>query len=406
MMSTTDQLRSRLERYPADRYPAQHATAQFHLGTVFLEAQQLPAALEAFDAAERLLAQVGMRLEYAKALMMQGVARRAIGETDLAEYKFASAAAVFATIGQPSELAAAHFNLGLVRVEVGDLAAASESFDTAYDGFRATGQRTWAAAAAREHGIARFTGGEPAAAIPLLEEAIELAGDADPNGAGAAANVLGLAQLAVDEPAAAMTSFRMALRWHPRSVRPAEHAMVKANLALAYEADGDQARARLTARHALIVDRAPDEVRTVAEGVLRRLPPEDDSDLFRVLDEEPVERWEIWVRDEVLRWSESGPVARNKEARRWRDQQVRRGPTGVEHATVLLSVLLEMPPPAYEAIIAALVEAAAAADPTESERFQSVMRSAMARYPLPQWQRLAASFTAAAELVGHDQQWR
>lgn len=406
MASTTDRLRSRLERYPADRYPAQHATAQFHLGTVLLEAQQLPEALDALGAAERLFAQIGMRLERAKAMMMQGIARRAVGDTDIAEREFASAAEIFAAVDQPSEVAAARFNLGLVRAEAGDLAAAWEAFATAYVGFRAAGHPLWAAAAAREHGIGRFNGGEPAAAIPLLEDAIELAGDADPNGAGAAANVLGLAQLSVGQPAAAVTSFRLALRWHPRSVRPAEHAMVKGNLALAYEATGDPARARITARHALIVEQAPDEVRTVAEGVLRRLPLEEGSDLFSVLDAEPVERWEIWVRDEVLRWSESDPPTRNREAARWLDQQVRRGAAGVEHAKVLLGVLLELPPAAYERIIAALVEAAAAADLVQSDRFQTVTRSAMARYPMPQWQRLVTSFTAAAEQAGHDQQWK
>jgi tetratricopeptide (TPR) repeat protein len=339
-------------------------------------------------------------------MMMHGIAQRAIGEADVAVREFAFAAEIFASVEQLSELASAHFNLGLVRAEAGDLATASESFATAYEGFRAAGQPVWAAAAAREHGTARFNGGEPAAAIPLLEDAIELASDADPSCAGAAANVLGLAQLAVDQPAAAAASFRLALRWHPRSVRPAEHAMVKANLALAYEATGDPARARITARHASSLERAPDEVRKVAEGVLRRLPPQEGSDLFSVLDAEPVERWESWVRDEALRWSESDPATREREAARWLGELVRRGAKGVEHAKVLLGVLLELPPPAYERIIAALVEATASADPVDSDRFQSVTRSAMAHYPMPQWQRLAASFTAAAEQAGHRQQWK
>jgi tetratricopeptide (TPR) repeat protein len=406
MDSAADRLRSRLDRYPADRYPVQHATAQFHLGSVLLEANQMPAALEALEAAERIFAELGMQLEHAKAMMMHGVARRGIGEADVAERQFASAAEIFVAAGQPLELAAAHFNLCLVRAGAGDLAGASGSFAKVCDGFRAAGLAVWAAVAAREHGTAWFNGGKPEVAIPLLEDAVALAGDADPAGAGAAANVLGLAQLAVNLPAAAVRSFRVALGWHPRSVRPAEHAMVKANLALAYQAAGAAAAARLTAGHALTLHQAPEEVRNVAAGVQRRLPPEAGSDLFAVLHQEPVERWEIWVRDEVLRWSESDLATRNEEAVRWLREQVRCGAKGVEYAQVLLGVILELPPAAFDRIVAALVEAAAAVDPVEADRFQSVTRSAMARYPVPQWQRLAASFTAAAEQAGHPQRWK
>lgn len=405
MESATEQLRSSLGRYPPDRYPAQHATAQFHLGTQLLQDGPLSDALEALEAAERLFDQVGMRLEHAKALMAHGAGLRTAGEPGVAAQKFAAAAEIFAALDQPPEVAAARFNLGLVSNENGDVDAAVSSFSAALDGFRDAGQPTWAAAAAREYGTTLLNSGNPPAAIGRLEEAIELAGDRDPAGAGAAANVLGLAQLATDEPAAAVESFRLALGWFPRSIRPAEHAMVKANLALTHEVTGAFARARLHARQALAVDEADAQVRTVAAGVLDRLPPEPGSDLFAVLDEESQDRWETWVRDEVLRWVEAEEATGHAEAARWVHEQAQRGAGGVEYAAALLGVLLELPPEPFERSVAALVAAAAHVDPEVAERFQKSTRSAMARYPMPQWQRMAASFTAAAETAGHHQSW-
>jgi tetratricopeptide (TPR) repeat protein len=406
MASEVDELESRLGRYPADRYPAQHATAQFHLGSALLHAGATARALEALTTAERLFADVGMRSEHAKSVMMHGAALRDAGRYGEAMRRFAVAAEVFRELEQTAEEAAAHHNRGLVLTATDDLAEAAKAFTTAQELFRAAGQPVWEAAAARERGTVLLHRGEPGAAVAVLEDAIEQSGEADPAGTGAAANVLGLARLAAGDPAAAVQAFQLALAWQPRSVRPAEHAMVKANLALAHEAGGAAAHARVTARHALGIPEAADPVRALAREVLDRLRSGTGADLFTVLDQEPAERWEIWVRDELLRWAAADPRSRTREAAAWVHEQVARGAEGVEHAQVLLGVLLELPPPAYDVVVRALVQATAAADPAEAERFQAVTGSAMARYPLPQWQRMAASFTTAAERAGADQQWR
>ncbi|MDQ3617085.1 MAG: hypothetical protein M3393_10815 [Actinomycetota bacterium] len=406
MTSEVEELLSKLDRYPADRYPAQHATAQFHLGSALLQAGATDGALDALGVAEKIFGGLGMRIEHAKSRMMIGAGCRAAGRLREAMEQFAAAAEIFTALEKPGEEAAAHYNTGLVLVESDDLAGAVDAFTAAQDIFRSAGHLTWAAAAARERGTALFNHGEAGAAVPLLEEALELASEADPAGAGAAANVLGLARLAISDAASAVEAFHIALAWHPRSVRPAEHAMVKANLALAYEAAGASAQARVTARQALSVPQAPSEVQVLAHEVLERLPGGSGADLFTVLDQAPAERREILVRDELLRWAEADPQSRIREAASWVHEQVARGAEGMDYAQTLFGALLELPPATYNLVIVALVQANGLGDEDEAERFQAVTRSAMARFPMPQWQRMAASFTAAAEQAGHRQQWK
>jgi tetratricopeptide (TPR) repeat protein len=406
METEIDVLLARTRRYPADRYPAQHATAQFHLGSALLQTADAPRALAALDTAEQLFAGIGMRSEHAKSLLMHGTGLRVTGRPREALRRFEAAADLFADLGQAAEEAAARHNIGLVLVETGDAAEALEAFGVAQQLFRAAGQRVWAGAAAREQGALLLGLGEPAAAVPLLEEAVELSGEADPAGAGATANVLGLAHLELGCPEAAVGSLQLSLAWHPRSVRPAEHAMAKANLALAHEAAGATAQARLTARHALSVPEAPEPVRAQSAQVLGRLEGGAGWDLGTVLDQEPRARWDIWVRDEMLRWTELDQQSRDEEAAAWLQGQDERGADGVELAQALLGVLLELPPSAYDLVISSIVRAVAATDPHHAERLQAVFRSAMARYPLPQWQRMAETFSAAAEREGQVQQWR
>lgn len=405
MGGDVDELVSRLARYPAERYPAQHATAHFHLGAARLRGGEVGPSLESLGTASTIFGRLGMRLEQAKAMMLQGAALRAAGRHGDAVAVFRRAGEELHDLGRTAEEAAALFDLGLVLRDTSELTGAARSLAAARELFVAAEQPVWAAAAAREHGAVLVVGGDPAAAVLLLEQAVEVLGGADDAGAGAAANVLGLARLALGQPEAAVEAFHGALGWHPRSVRPVDHAMAKANLALAHEAAGAPAKARLCARHAAGVREAPEQVRAVAAQVLARQGRSSVGDLFAVLDSEPVAHRGTWLRDELLLWTASDGTTRAAAAEGWVQEQVARGAEGIEHAEMLLGVLLELPPPEYEVVVGALVGAVHRSEEAVAERFRSVTRSAMARYPLPQWQRMAATFEAAARRHGGEDPW-
>jgi len=75
-------------------------------------------------------------------------------------------------------------------------------------------------------------------------------------------------------------------------------------------------------------------------------------------------------------------------------------------AEALLQVVLELPPRPYALMVAALVAAGAGRSEQDNDRLRTVLSSAMARFAMPQWQRLAASLNAAAAEAGLPGQWR
>ncbi len=397
-------LTDRLRRYPVDRYPVQHATTQFHLGTALLQAGDVAPALDALTVAASVFSAAGMALEHAKTLVMRGAGLRATGRRPDAEEDFTVAAGTFAELGQPVEEAAAHYNRGLVLAELADAPGASEAFALAEELFIGRGHRVQAGAALRERASLSLGAGEPAAAVPLIERAMELVA-ASPIESGAAANVLGLALLGTGDAAGAVAAFSDALACHPRSLRAAEHAMVKANLALAHEAAGATGRARLYARQALGTPGAPMAVRDQARELLARLPEPTGDELFVLLSQEPVERWTGLVRAEVLRWADAPADVLAAAAREWVRGQAGYDGDRAALAYTLLDVVLELPPSPYQRVIAALVEAASLPGADTGGRFRSTMRSAMVRFAPPQWQRLGATFTAAAQAAGQPQDW-
>src|ERR687898_3483784 len=192
----------------------------------------------------------------------------------------------------PLEEGAALHNLGLVTRD-------PDVFRAARDRFAAAGEKRHEAAAARELGALMLEHGEPTQAEPLLREAMALAERAgDLAGLGAAANGLGLALLALGRTDEAAACFRASAGAHGRGVRPAEHAMAKANLALACERAGEVRRARLAARQALAVASAPAPVRAQAESLLGRVPDEP-GDLAAVLAQEPADARLAVAREEL-----------------------------------------------------------------------------------------------------------
>lgn len=401
-----ERLLARLRRYPVARYPVQHATTLFHLASLQVHDGEVTPALSALHKARDLFAAAGMRLERAKSTNMLGVALREAGRLPEADEAFSTAAEEFAALAQPVEAAAAAYNLGLVRRDSGDLDAAYTAWSRARQSFHEAGHPAQAAAAAREHGASLLTSGQVAAALPLLEQAVALAERAgDLPGLGAAANALGVALLAAEDPAAAVTAFRSAAGAFPRSLRPADHAMAKANLALAHERADDPARARLAARQALAIPAVDGPVRTQARELLARLPDPARPDLLTVLDAEPIDRWSAVVREEVLRWSTAPPAQRREAVGDFVDGLLARPGETYDLAESLLSVLLELPPGPYADMVAAVVEASGSRAREETERVQAIMRSAMVRFAIPQWQRLAASFDAAATRAGQRAAW-
>lgn len=400
-------LDARLDRYPVARFPVQHATTQFHLGAARLAAGEPAAAAEALTVARRVFGQVGLRLEQAKATNMLGIALRETGRAAEAGRAFRAAAQEFGQLAQPTEQAAASYNLGLVLRDDGDLPGAQAAWSTARERFLAGGQVREAAACAREHGACLLTTGDPDGARPLLEEAAVLAERAgDLPGLGAAANALGLALLADDRPAEAADAFKRALGAFPRSVRPSEYAMAKANLALAHVQTGHRAPARLAARQALAVPAVPRPVRAQARQLLAGLPAEPGSDLLAVLDDEPPDRWPATIREEVLRLLDTSAAERQAAVAEFLDGVLARPGSAHRLAQSLLHVLLELPPPAYDAMVRAVVTAVGQRSTESADRLMEVTRSAMARFPVPQWSRLAAGFDSAAAECGAPVGWR
>ena len=382
------ELEQRLARYDAARYPVQHATTRFHLGVVLADAGRVEEAIESLASAAALFDPDALPVEHAKALNALGAALRLAGELEQAEAAFERAAELFERADLEQEHGAALFNLGLVRRER-DPAAAAECFR------RATALLAGApeAAAARELGATLLALGELDEATRTLERAVELAERGDAHGYGGALNALGLARLAAGEAKGAIESFRQAAGAHPRAVRPAEFAMAKANLALAYEQFGDAPRARLAARQALGVDDPPAPVAAQAATVAERIGGGTADDLLLVLAEEPQASWEGIVREELARSGEASPDSRRADAATWIDG------SSVEHAEAWLGGLLELPPERMESLIRSALEALGPRDAAVKERFRADVARASARFHVPQLLRLEETFRRlAAEL--------
>ncbi len=403
----TSELESRLSRYPAARYPVQHATTAFHLGTALLQRGQVPKSLAQLDAAYEIFDRLGMGLERAKTLTMRGVAQREAGRSDLAQRDFENAVDAFAGLEQPAEQGAASYNLGLVLQQLGHEESAQQAMAAARGLFILAGQPAQAGAASRERGAALLRSGRAEQALPLLEEAASLAERGrDLPGLGASANALGLAHLAVGNPAAAVAALTRAVGAFPRSMRPAEHAMTKANLALAHEQSGNPARARLAARQAQALPSADPQVRAQAGQVLDRLRSTTQQDLLTVLETEPLERWPAIVREEALRWCDATSPQRAAAVGGFVDGLLSRPDLSYDLAESLFAVLLELPPDPYGELVTALVQVTGGRTEDERGRIHAVAGSAMARFAIPQWQRLAASLNAAATASGQPAGWR
>lgn len=400
-------LEDRLKRYPVERYPLQHATTQFQIGSARLHAGEPEPAIPALLVARRVFDAAGLALEAAKATMMLGIGWRAAGRLPDAAEAFRAAEAALGAVNQPAECAAAAYNLGLVLQEQAELDAARDAWSRAQALFLEAGFVAQAGAAAREHGASLLTGGDVDAALAVLQEALDLAERAgDDVGLAAAANVLGLAHLGAGDAKAAIGVLARGLAFVPRTLRPADHAMIKANLALACDRSGDAPRARLAALQVRAVPSAAAPVRALAGEVLSRLAgPSPAADLFSLLDADRGEERLALVRDEVLRAAALSPAHRTEWFVGFLDGALEREESHAI-AETLFAVLLEVPPATYGGLIESLVAGWARLSGEKADRAKATLESAMARFALPQWQRLAATINAALEAAGYSGTWR
>jgi tetratricopeptide (TPR) repeat protein len=397
------ELTARLARFPADRYPVQHATASFQLGFALTAAGRFAEAERALAVAAELFGP-DRPTEHAKALNARGAALRSVGSFTAAAACFTEAAAVFAEAARPLERGAALFNLGLVRRELGE--DPEEALAQARGLLAPDRVPGHAAAAARELGAALLTGDRAGEAVAVLEEAVALAERAgDLPGLGAASNTLGLAHLAVGHPEAAIAALRDAVGAHPRSVRPEGLAMAKANLALAHERIGDHPRARFAARQALGVPGVADAVRATAAGVLARLGT-GPGRLVDLLAAEPGEQWPVLVREELFRWADAEPADQLIEADELVAGVLARPAEAAELVASWLGGVLELPPDAMHTLVAHVLRALQRRGPEDVERFRSLVSRGCARFHVPQMERLTRLFEELAAEHGGPASWR
>lgn len=401
-------LEARLAQYPSTRYPAQHATAAFHLGTAYLQGGRAAEARGLLSTSHDLFARVGMALEQAKALMMCGVSHREVGDLERAVACFTDAADTFDELGERAEQGAAAYNLSVALAAMGRTPTALAAMARAADLLESTGQLPQAAAAYREQGATLLQTDRAGQAVPLLERSAELARQTgDLAGLGAASNILGLARLALEDSSGAVAALTEAVGAYPRTLRPREHAMSKANLALAYEQNANPARARLSARQVASLPQLDPQVTAQVQGILRRLSDAETSDLFAVLDQEVPDQWPAVVREETTRWSLGGSDVRNRGVTLFLLGVLERPADSYALAEALLAVVLELPPDSYDELIQALALATSRLPEDDARvRVGSVFSSALARFAMPQWQRTVAALNTASIELGEPANWR
>lgn len=377
------ELERRLTRFPADRYPLQHAATLFQLGAARLHEGDLVAAIESFRRSTELFEP--LPYEQAKSSNMAGIALREAGRPAESATSFEAAATVFASRGEPREEAAARYNLGLVRGQLHD--RASVHFAAALELFRSVGATREVAAATRELGQAHLVEGDVGIAIGVLQSAVAAAEECrDPAGKGAAANALGLAHLAAGTVESAIEAFRVARSSHPRSLRPAEHAMAAANLAIALERVGDAPRARLAARQAHAVPAADVRVRDQCNEMLARLG-NLDGDLVVVFDAEDHDGRGVTMRNEIERWADE-TVDHRVRAVTAVAVELGQADRTDELAEALLSATLELPPARFATVLSAVAAAVTELDADGALTARARLARAAATFHLPQMARL------------------
>ncbi|MBA2738049.1 MAG: hypothetical protein H0U47_00060, partial [Nocardioidaceae bacterium] len=155
----------------------------------------------------------------------------------------------------------------------------------------------------------------------------------------------------------------------------------------------------------LAVSSAATPVRAQARALLARQPAGAADDLLTVLDAEDRDQWVPVIREEMVRAVELTSAQRCAVVSVVLDGALARPGVSSDLVESLLQVVIEAPPQTYEPLVSAVVAACAGRSEPETQRLRAVIGSAMARFALPQWQRLAASLNAAARAAGQPVTW-
>lgn len=389
--SSLERLSRALQRFPLDRYPVKHASIQRRLGAALAAEARWDEAARAFGLALGAYGE-DLPVERAETLNILGAVLRELGDLDRAAASFREAISLLEGADAGARAGFAWHNLGLVLRDQGETSTALLAFRSAAALFPPSDQPAGLAATLRELGSSLLEQGELVPALPLLERAVHLAAaGGDRVGLGAATNVLGLIKLAMGDGDGAVAAFTESASAHPLSLRPAAHAMAKANLALAEETTGDKDRARQSAHHALSISESPEAVVAQAKAVLDRLGTA--YDLHRILDELPEGRWEGMLREEIGHWARVAEEDRAELAGSWISGQERRRAGAERRQEALFAAMLELPPAAFDLVAASLVETALSLEEGTRAWFFDLCSRAAARFHIPQMSRLEVALT-------------
>ena len=145
MTSDTDRvisgLRDRLDAYPKETRPIEHATVQFNLGLAHAEAPtgdrnaNLGTAIKCYAEALSGFSEYRFPVERARVLNALGSAERDLGSSELALERFEQADRLVRAETAPAELGAINNNIGLVLTDLGRIEEAEAAFEKALEHF-------------------------------------------------------------------------------------------------------------------------------------------------------------------------------------------------------------------------------------------------------------------------------
>lgn len=249
MTDVVDDLRRRLDEYPAATHPIEHATLRFNLGLALAEAphsgreERLRLAIAEYAAALSGFPRTTHPREHARVLTALGAAERDLGHSLPARDRFRDALQLVESLDSTAEIGAAANGLGLALADLGDREEAIRHYRRAIEAFGRTHPRQ-RATTLHNLGQALAAAGTADAlehAAQVYREGLGLVEPATAGYVWASLNhALALALLGI--PAGRHEHLHDAIRCEAaaltvftRTAYPFQHAVAKNNLGIAYE---------------------------------------------------------------------------------------------------------------------------------------------------------------------------